>query len=53
MPSKGRESQLSLYGPFALTQSQKYSVDVLSELIETLLRENNLFDLHEVLNTKT
>ena len=53
MPLKAREENKDLYGPFALRQSQKYSLDVLSELIGTLLRENNLFDLKEVLNSKT
>ena len=53
MPLKAREENKELYGPFALRQSQKYSLDVLSELIGTLLRENNLFDLKEVLNSKT
>ena len=54
VPQRAKEEQLDMYGPFSLRQSQKYRLNVFSDLINLLIREegNNLFNLSKVLNSQ-
>ena len=46
------QSRLSDVGRFSLTDKQASNLDILSSILLTILRKNNLFDLSEVLSKK-
>jgi hypothetical protein len=52
MPQGARPGDLEKYGVFKLRQSQKFSLNVLSDIILMLISENNLFDLAEMLKSE-
>jgi hypothetical protein len=45
------KGEQDLYGPFNLRQSQKFKLNILSDLITMIIGKNNLFDLAQLLNT--
>ena len=54
-PQRAKDEQLDMYGPFALRQSQKYRLNIFSDLLTMLVRDtgNNLFNLSKVLNSQS
>ena len=52
MPQRAKSEDLEKYGVFKLRQSQKFSLNVLSDIITMLISENNLFDLAEMLKSE-
>ena len=52
MPQRAKPGDLEKYGVFKLRQSQKFSLNVLSDIIMMLISENNLFDLAEMLKSE-
>lgn len=53
-PQRAKDEQIDMYGPFSLRQSQKYRLNIFSDLIAMLVRDtgNNLFNLSKVLNSQ-
>ena len=51
MPQSAKPEDLERYGTFKLRQSQKFSLNVLSDLVTMLMSDNNLFDLSEMLSS--
>ena len=52
VPQRAKPDDLERYGVFKLRQSQKFSLNVLSDIITMLISENNLFDLAEMLKSE-
>lgn len=52
VPQRAKPGDLDTYGVFKLRQSQKFSLNVLSDIITMLIADNNLFDLAEMLKTE-
>jgi hypothetical protein len=47
--SKATLANKELYGPFSLAKSQNFKLSILSDLITMIVKNNNLFDLSELL----
>jgi len=52
VPERAKPADLEKYGTFTLRKSQLFSLNVLSDVVTMLVKDNNLFDLAEMLRSE-